>query len=335
MQRTGRRAFTLIELLVVIAIIALLIGILLPALGQTRRSAQNLISQANLRSIMQVQFVYAEEQDDLLINPFSGTSTGGFIGGWATVRKETGLAFHFTGPGIWYSEMYAFHWYSLVGGWLSAGDWASEVQFSPADPAPRQRFEEISVTHPGTSYDHWIWDTSYVYSPTCWFSSERYRDDGRPNAPPSAPDVAKFRRNRLNEIQFPSNKVIFWERFDTTQRERTESRVLPGIDQLVVFGKTRQPPLWSNPEAKPTVATGDGSVARISMSEVYARANSDKPEEAEAFTPTDQWTPTQTLLRNYGMDKDGLENGSTVNRGAYPAFFWATRDGIKGRDIIR
>ncbi|MCA9273229.1 MAG: prepilin-type N-terminal cleavage/methylation domain-containing protein [Phycisphaerales bacterium] len=62
-SKTSRDGFTLIELLVVIAIIALLIGILLPALAKARLAAQKLLGQANHRSVQQGLAMYADQFD--------------------------------------------------------------------------------------------------------------------------------------------------------------------------------------------------------------------------------------------------------------------------------
>lgn len=70
------RAFTLIELLVVIAIIALLVGILLPALRQARDAARALVCQTKVRSLSQGQLIYTNDWKD----QFASISTSGIEG---------------------------------------------------------------------------------------------------------------------------------------------------------------------------------------------------------------------------------------------------------------
>ena len=64
----GRAAFTLVELLVVIAIIAVLIGLLLPAVNRAMESARRTVCQSNLRSLGQAMVMYAGTYRDRLPN---------------------------------------------------------------------------------------------------------------------------------------------------------------------------------------------------------------------------------------------------------------------------
>ena len=86
-RRNMRAAFTLVELLVVIGIIALMIGILLPALNKAREAARATQCLSNVRQLSQATIMWANEHRGKMPmsggrNPFVWTSTG-------TIRQAT------------------------------------------------------------------------------------------------------------------------------------------------------------------------------------------------------------------------------------------------------
>jgi prepilin-type N-terminal cleavage/methylation domain-containing protein/prepilin-type processing-associated H-X9-DG protein len=84
-QRTKHAGFTLIELLVVISIIALLIAILLPALGAARKSARMTQCLSNMRQWGIAQAAHAADNKDIL--------------------PQTGNGGQNTLEGTWYNEL--------------------------------------------------------------------------------------------------------------------------------------------------------------------------------------------------------------------------------------
>ncbi|MFN7022220.1 MAG: prepilin-type N-terminal cleavage/methylation domain-containing protein [Phycisphaerales bacterium] len=68
-------AFTLIELLVVLAVVALLVGLLLPALGSARRVAKTVQCLSNIRSLELAHALYMGDHDEWFID--AGLGHGG------------------------------------------------------------------------------------------------------------------------------------------------------------------------------------------------------------------------------------------------------------------
>ncbi len=82
-----RKGFTLVELLVVIAIIALLMGILMPALARVRQLAYRLTCGTNLSGIGKAMLVYANDYQEELPRA-GGRNTGwGAVPNWAAPSR--------------------------------------------------------------------------------------------------------------------------------------------------------------------------------------------------------------------------------------------------------
>jgi len=81
-----QEGFTLIELLVVIAIIAILLAILMPSLNRVREQGKRAFCLNNLRQLCLAWIMYADENDDKLVNGAAGFSNSNQA--WGDHRNE-------------------------------------------------------------------------------------------------------------------------------------------------------------------------------------------------------------------------------------------------------
>jgi prepilin-type N-terminal cleavage/methylation domain-containing protein len=125
------KAFTLIELLVVISIIALLVGILLPALGSARMSARKMTSNTQLRGTHQAFVIFAGGNEGI----FPGLTDGGRR--WV-MGQDMEFFSAFQGYGSHVEARYAI---------LFEGNYITpEYAIHPNEPD--QNFEPFSPTNP-------------------------------------------------------------------------------------------------------------------------------------------------------------------------------------------
>jgi prepilin-type N-terminal cleavage/methylation domain-containing protein len=331
-RRRSRLGFTLIELLVVIAIIALLIGILLPALGEARRAGKLAVCLSSEKQLGTATHTYAADFQDRLFafswkkgqsnskypdlnNPPTDIQAAVFqavdIFRRRADREGTAII---NPPAAW--NPHALYTHLVIQDYLASRLpeklvvcpedrarllWQSDpaafdaglLQPAPTNPAP-----------PNNDAKRWPYSSSYQVTTAVYDRSNPPNrvQQGAIHSQTVTPNAANLGSKKLADVEFPSNKVHM---HDGHQRHFTKTQVY-----------------CAYPSARITCMMYDSSVG------IYKTSEANK-----GWTPN---TPTASGELGYNYSPDLWEsatlNGMPTEPMLYGYYRW-TRGMLKGTDF--
>ena len=258
-MRTRRFGFTLIELLVVIAIIALLIGILPPALGKARRVARLAICGSNLKQVGVAVNSYAADFQDKI------ASYSWNVGNYTTkysdlqspddhvtatmfqlteiIRRKTGDD---TFPKLDDRAPHRRFSHAVVVDYM-ADKIPEETAACPEDRL-LQQWQRDPDDYPdlgeqgGETYSRMFpYASSYQFVPASWAPDKRYGN--RSTVSPYKPnhDLFLFPRGtalgerQLREVDFPSSKAQMFDFYDRHGGAKEQFYAYPDAKSDILF----------------------------------------------------------------------------------------------------
>lgn len=343
------RAFTIIELLVVVSIIALLVGILLPALGKARDRAKTTESLANLRQLATAHANYASDWNDRQVTwALDNLTTYGSVNslpltlynnGPTLGDTSDGATWSYTAGGLcqpfyWSGQQANFGTFRLMNArefnQYVTGKFYSQVWYAPKDSVvisyAERCFDDPNefcwLSPPNVSVLQLPAWSSYCMSPAAMFNPQVFSGPN-PNSGPYYRDPwslpAGFRSPALSQAKFSDLKTHVIEHH---WLQNPPQECNPRISGGTYDGCE---PYYFNlsPLSQPATMFFDGHVETMTVQAAIS---------ADALSTENSGKPL------YSRDTPNGANGYFGQARVYqnintcPAFHIFTANGIRGRD---